>query len=417
MDGDKNSTPGIFYGWKVVAGILVVLTFASGLSFYNHAVILNALARDPVFSVESASIAVSLFFVSGGVSGLWIGKLLGRYDVRLCITAGAIVSGLSLTALAKIDSVFQLYLVYAFFGAGFSASGLLPCTTLVARWFHKKRAMALSVASTGLSLGGVMITPASAALVESMGLSTAAPVMGLCYLLGVIPITWLLIRPSPASMGVGVDGSPMPDAAERARPIEGISFAQARGQRFFWGVSLAYVFLMMAQVGGIAHQYGLVNEIMTGGQTAFALAIVPVASIVGRLVGGWLVDSISIRNFALMMMLVQVASLSLLSFSTGIPTLFLGLALFGVSVGNLLMLQPLLIAEAFGLRDYAQIFSAANLMSSLGTACGPAILGFAYAFRDSYSLPYGLAATAGLVGLVLFVTAGPVGAVRESVSR
>lgn len=416
MDNDK-STPAVFYGWKVVSGILVVLTFAAGLGFYNHAVILNALARQGHFSVESASVAVSLFFVSAGINGLWVARLLARYDVRLCITAGAIVSGLSLAALSEIDSVVELCVIYIFFGLGFAAAGLLPCTTLVARWFHKKRALALSVASTGLSLGGVVITPFSAALVDAVGLPTAAPFMGIAYVLGVVPITWMLVRPSPASMGMGVDGSPMPDAAQAARPVEGISFAQAGRHRFFWGVCLAYIFLMMAQVGAIAHQYGLVNEIMTGGQKALVLAIVPVASIVGRLLGGWILGSVSIRGFAVTTMALQLVSLMILAVSSGIATLFIGLIVFGISVGNLLMLQPLLIAEAFGLRAYSEIFSVANLLASLGTAFGPAILGFAYAFRESYSLPYAIAATAAAIGLLLFVTAGPVSGARKSVTH
>lgn len=393
---------------------MVVLTFASGLSFYNHAVILEALARQSVFSVESASIAVSLFFVSGGISGLYVGKLLARYDVRLCITAGATISGLAIASLGFVDSLLQLCIVYIFFGAGFSASGLLPGTTLVARWFHRKRAMALSIASTGLSLGGVVITPASAALVEAIGLDGAAPLMGFAYIVGVIPVTWLFIRTSPASMGLGVDGGPMEKPGSE-RPLDGVGFREARQHRFFWGICFAYVFLMLAQVGGIAHQYGLANDVISSGQTALALAILPIASIIGRLIGGWLVDNMSIRAFALGMMVLQVVSLSVLSLSEGVAGLFIGLALFGVSVGNLLMLQPLLIAEAFGLRSYAQIFSAANLMSSLGTACGPAALGLAYAFSGSYTLPYLLAASAGLAGLLLFVAAGPVGALREKV--
>ncbi len=44
-----------FYGWKIVWAILVQLTFTSGLSFYNHAIYLNALAAQPSFDVQSDS--------------------------------------------------------------------------------------------------------------------------------------------------------------------------------------------------------------------------------------------------------------------------------------------------------------------------------------------------------------------------
>ncbi len=420
-----NSTP-IFYGWKIVIAIMAQLTFSSGLSFYNHAIYLNALAANPNFDVQTASLAVSLFFLTGGVTGLGVAKWVQEYDPRICICVGAIISCCALSSLAFVQQIWQLYTAFMFFGVGFSASSLIPATTLVTRWFRRRRAMALSIASTGLSLGGVVLTPLCVLLVDSLGFRVAAPLMGLLYIVGVIPIAWIWLRASPESMGLLPDGDtpPMVSPAavrEQAAQVEdssygersedihsdGVSFRQARSTRFFWGISIAYIFLMMAQVGGIAHQYGLARELLSDAQTAVAVAILPIASIVGRLIGGWLVERMSIRLFAIGMMILQALSLSLLALGVNVLALCLGLALFGATVGNLLMLQPLLIAEAFGIREYARIFSVANLMSSWGTAAGPAVLGYAFAINAGlYSLPYWIAAAAGGVGLILFLAGG-----------
>ena len=403
----------LYYGWKIVAAIFVLLTFTSGLSFYNHAIYLNALATQPAFNVQTASTAVSIFFLTGGVMGLFVAKWVQDYDPRICITAGAIISFLSLTALAYVSTVWQLFLVYGFFGTGFSASSLIPATTLVTRWFRRKRAMALSIASTGLSLGGVVLTPLSVLMVESLGFETAAPWIGVMFLVGVIPVAWIYLRESPESMGLHIDGV-IPKLEEESVVAtttkvheDGISFKEARQGRFFWGVSLAYIFLMAAQVGGIAHQFGLAREQLSEAETAIAVAILPIFSIIGRLIGGWIVDQISIRKFAIMMMFLQALSLSVLSTGYSVFTLCFGLAAFGASVGNLLMLQPLLIAEAFGLKDYARIFSVSNLMSSWGTAMGPAVLGLVFASSGNlYQLPYAVAAGAGAIGIALFLSGG-----------
>lgn len=418
---DADSRP-IYYGWKIVAAILVLLTFSSGLSFYNHAIYLNALAARPAFTVQSVSVAVSIFFFSGGITGLGVARWVQDFDPRWCICTGAILSFFALTLLAHVNSVWQLYLVYAVFGMGFSAASLIPATTLVTRWFRKRRAMALSIASTGLSLGGVILTPLSVLMVETLTFKTAAPLMGVLYLIGVIPVALIWLRPDPASMGLAIDGErPSPiihksDAVVNFKSsvsnkidasLDGLTFRQARSGRFFWGVACGYIFLMMAQVGGIAHQFGLAREQLTESQTAIAIAILPVASIVGRLIGGWIVDQMSIRTFAIFMMVLQCLSLCLLATGANALTLCLGLGLFGVTVGNLLMLQPLLIAEAFGVREYARIFSVSNLMSSWGTAAGPAVLGFVFAAnKNLYSLPYAVAAMAAALGLLLFLAGG-----------
>ena len=405
----------VYYGWKIVAALLFLLTFTSGLSFYNHAIYLNALATQSNFDVSTASAAVSIFFLTGGVMGLFVARWVQEYDPRICITAGAIISFLSLSLLAYVSTVWQLFLVYAFFGTGFSASSLIPATTLVTKWFHRRRAIALSVASTGLSLGGVILTPLSAVMVESLGFEIAAPLLGVMFLVGVVPVAWMYLRVSPESMGLHVDGD-IPENFEEnvtsdpSHIIEdGITFKEARRGKFFWGVSLAYIFLMAAQVGGIAHQYGLARELLTEAETAIAVAILPVFSIIGRLLGGWIVDRMSIRKFAISMMILQAASLSLLAGGFSVFTLCLGLAAFGASVGNLLMLQPLLIADAFGVKDYARIFSVSNLMSSWGTAMGPGVLGFVYATSSSlYQLPYFAASAAGALGIVLFLMGGKI---------
>ena len=413
----------IFYGWKVVAAIFVLLTFSSGLSFYNHAIYLDALASLPAFNVQTASFAVSCFFLTGGFAGLWVAKWVQKYDPRWSISLGAVISFIALCILPSVTKVWQLFAVYSFFGIGFSAASLIPATTLVARWFHRRRAMALSIASTGLSLGGVVLTPLSVLMVESFGFAVAGPMMGVMYLLGVIPVALIWLRPDPASMGLLIDGDKTPtQKIEQENPqtndqngendeviLDGITLKEARATRFFWGVSFGYIFLMLAQVGGIAHQYGLARELLSESQTAAAVAILPIASIIGRLVGGWIVERSSIRLFALGMMMLQAVSLVLLAGGFNAISLCIGLTLFGTSVGNLLMLQPLLIAEAFGVRDYARIFSICNLMSSWGTAAGPALFGIVYTMnQEMYGLSYAMAALAGATGLILFLSGGEI---------
>lgn len=403
----------MYYGWKIVFAIMVQLTFNSGLSFYNNAIYLNAIAAKPAFDVQSASLAVSVFFLSAGITGLFVARWVQAMDPRITISVGSVVAALALSSLPFVTNLGQLYLVYALFGAGFSASGLIPATTLVTRWFRRRRAMALSIASTGLSLGGVILTPLCVLLVERLGFEMAAPMMGVMFVLGVVPVTLIWLRSEPGSMGLVIDGDTVGDDELNNVPGSshahegGMSFADALQGRFFWSVSLAYVFLMLAQVGGIAHQYGLAREQLDEAQTAMVVAILPIASIIGRLVGGWLVDRMSIRLFSIGMMIMQAMSLSMLAGGFSVLTLCVGLFLFGATVGNLLMLQPLILAEAFGVREYARIFSVSNLMSSLGTSIGPALLGLAYAMSNNlYTVPYAAAAAAGAIGLMLFLTGG-----------
>ena len=396
---------GIFYGWKIVAALFVILAITAGLGFYNHSVILTALSNDAGFPLGLVSGAVSVFFFVSGISGLVIGSLLERYDVRFIIAFGSVLASVSLGAMGYVSEIWQLYLLYVVFGIGFSASGLLPATTLIARWFHENRAKALSVASTGLSIGGVIITPFSASLVASQGIAVASPWLGILYFVGVFPVCIFVLRSAPSDVGLVADGRKTEEGISPA--LDGITFGDAIRQKYFWTLGISYLFVMLAQVGAIAHQYGIVGEHLKGREAAYAIAVLPFFSILGRLAGGFVIDLFSTSKFTVVMMLFQAVSLALIAFAGGSMALLSGLALFGLTVGNLLMLQPLLIAEVYGLVNYSRIYSWSNLMTMLGVAGGPALMGYLTVIEDSYRLSYLAAAMSGLVACFVFLLAKP----------
>jgi MFS family permease len=305
--------------------------------------------------------------------------------------------------LGIVQTTWQLLLVYTFFGIGFAASGLLPATTLIARWFAANRAKALSVTSTGLSLGGVAITPVCASLVESQGLSEMAPYLAVTYLLGIVPIAFFL-RSSPSELGLKPDGESTSDTVVAETSIE---FRAALRHPFFWLLSLAYLFVMLAQVGGIAHQYGLLSERVTTEQSRYLIALLPLFSIVGRLAGGWILDMVVTKTFTLCMMVLQAVSLGLVSIAENVWLLGIGLALFGVTVGNLLMLQPLIIAEVYGLKDYSRLYSWSNLLTMFGVAGGPVLIGLLFVTTGSYQLPYLVVAVMGFMATFVYILAQP----------
>jgi MFS family permease len=134
---------GRFPGWWVVAGCFTVLTVSSGLGFYGLAVYLNAFSKERDWPLSTISLATTVFFVVGGVVGVWVARWIARYDVRLVIVGGGVVGGLALGVLGQVQEQWQLFVVYAVFAAGWAAAGLVPATTVVTRWFHAKRSVAL----------------------------------------------------------------------------------------------------------------------------------------------------------------------------------------------------------------------------------------------------------------------------------
>ena len=390
----------IFYGWYIVAGVFVITMTTSGLAFYNLSILLAAFVAERGFPVSLASSATATFFIASGIGGVISGRLVERIDARFVIATGATVGALALASVGSLREPWQLYAFHVVFGLCHGASGLVPLTTLVARWFSARRALAFSIASTGLSFGGIAVAPLVALLIERLGLAGAAPWMGLALCLGTLPVTLIVLRPRPAAMGLEPDGAVPAEGAPIA-PQPAVAFGEARRSRYFFAVSVAYLFLLGAQVGAIAHFYRLASTRTGVATAALALSVLAGSSTVGRLLGGWLMLWIPSRPFALVLMVMQAAGLAVLAVAEDPAQILAGTVLFGVTMGNSLMMHPLLLAERFGTRDYGRIYSTSQLVTVVGVAGCPPLIGLLYEASGGYAVPFLAVAGLTLVGLAV----------------
>ncbi len=419
--GRPGSRP--FYGWVIVGAVFVILMVASGVGFYNASVILAAATDELDASVGAVSGATGLFFAIGGLTGFALARRMEIIDLRWFFLGGGIVGATALYGLRWVDSVPALYLFFALFGIGFGSAGLVPATTLVTRWFDRRRPIAISIASTGLSVGGIVLTPIVAWLINRDGLANAGTWLAVMWLVGIVPIAVLLVRPFPSSMGLRADGEPKPerpvpkpdssndddsnnDDDNNNDPPSGASYAQARATRFFLGLCAAYLFIFFGQVGGLAQLYNMVLERTDTATASTSLSAIALASVVARLVGGLVVIRVDTRLFTFAVALIQVVALALLGFGATPFSLVGSSVVFGMSIGNLLMLQPLLLAEAFGVAEYSRIYSFSQLIGTVGVAAGPFALGLVRDQAD-YRLAFIVAAAATLGGAMALVVGGP----------
>ncbi len=394
-----------FPGWRVVTGCFIVLTTSSGLGFYGLAVYLNAFSKERGWDVSAISLATTWFFFVGGIVGVWAARLIVRYDIRAVVTAGALIGGVALAALGQVREQWQLFVVYGVFAAGWALAGLVPMTTVVTRWFHTRRSVALSVASTGLSAGGILITPAAKWLLDRQGLEAGTPWLGAVFIVGIVPFVLWLVRPDPTTLGWLPDG-------ERVTPggtppvVTGTPYREAIASRFFLFITIGYILALGSQVGGIQQLVKLVEERTDADTAALATLVLAATSVVARLIGGRVVASLPMIPFTATLAMLQVVAMVWLAFAVSTAAIFGAILLFGATIGNILMLQPLLIAERFGVLDYPRIYSRAQLLGLIGTAGGPLLLGWLYDVAGGYRASYIVAGLLSLAGAIAVMFAG-----------
>ncbi len=131
------------------------------------------------------------------------------------------------------------------------------------------------------------------------------------------------------------------------------------------------------------------------------------------MIGGRVVATTPMVPFTAALAAGQMVALVSLGFADTTPQIFGSIVLFGATVGNILMLQPLLIAERFGVRDYPKIYSRAQLFALVGTAGGPMLLGWLHDASGGYKASYIAAGCLSLAGAVMILLSGSATAPAE----
>jgi MFS family permease len=390
-------------GW-VLGACFVLLTISSGLGFYGLAVYLQAFSRELGWSVSSISLATTFFFLVGGVSGIPIAKFIAKHDVRIMIVGGATVASLALFSMRFVEHRWQLFVVYCFYALGWSACGMGPVTTVVTRWFQVRRASALAIASTGLSMGGIVVTPFIKWILDSQGIYNGSPWLAIIWFFGTVPITLLLLRAFPQPYGWLPDGV-RTEPGEVAK-ISGTALIDAVRSRFFKAITFGYIFALGAQVGGALQLVKLVEERTDRSTATLATIVLSSMSIVSRFAAGRIIPKLNMTRFTVGLAAMQGISLASLGLINNRIGLLIAIGLFGVTIGNMVMMQSLLLAERFGVRDYPRIAARSGLISFSGTALGPLLLGWLYDVAGGYRSSYLAAGVCSIFGAILFSLAG-----------
>ncbi len=387
-----------FARWKVVTALFVMMMFASGLGFYSQSVLIEALTRERGLSVAAASSASSVFFAVGGLAGLGIATLIERIDARWSVFLGSLLAALSLVAIGRVETMAMAYLAFGLFGIGFACTNILTASTVVTRWFVRRQALALSVVFTGLSVGGIVVAPLAARVLGDFGLERGVDLLAIAYVLGIVPVTFVWMKPRP-------DGSV--DMADELENVEdpGVDARDAFRSRYFVGIAGAFGLGLMSQVGAIAHQFSLVSRHAPAVAGA-AVSLLAAASVVGRLASGAALARLPYRGFTMLLLVLQGSALVALGGTASAAGLLLSSVAFGLTVGSFLMMQSLLLAEAFGTRSFARIYSVSALFTSVGVSLGPLFLGWAHDATGGYRSAYLLAAAASWLGCLALAAAG-----------
>lgn len=366
-----DSTPPVptrFPGWQVAWAAFVVAVFGWGVGFYGPPIFLQAVQASRGWPVSLVSAAVTCHFLFGAVLVANLARLHRRFGLVAVTRAGAVATALGMFGWALAAEPWQLFAATLVSGAGWAATGAAAINAIVSPWFIRRRAAALSLAYNGASIGGVVFSPLWVALIAGLGFAGAAGLVGLAM----VGTLWLLsgryLSDGPAARGLHPDGDAAPAPAPPAAPR-----LRLWGDWRFRSLALASSLGLFAQIGLIAHLFSLLTPALGAAASGALAGLATAFAILGRSLLGWLLPAdadrrlVAAGNYGLQ----AAGSLALLAAGgEAVPLLVLGVALFGLGLGNTTSLPPLIAQQDFAAAETGRVVA-------LVTACSQACYAFA----------------------------------------
>lgn len=322
------------------------------------------------------SVAYSVTMLGMGVGGIYI----VRWSERVGVALPALISIAMIIIGALIASITTNRLVFllshgVLIGLLGNATLFSPLLANVARWFDRRRGLAIAVVTSSTSLAGIVWPEIFRFLIERNGWQKTYQLYALFALVTMVPLSFLLRPKAPI----------IRDTDTHDQHTSNANVLGLKEKLALVLLSLAILGCCVAMATPIVHIVSYTTDL--GYQLSTATAILTVLlgfSFVGRIAWGAVGDKIGGLRLLLMSSASQAITLSLYLNVDSLIGLYIVSGFFGIAFGGTIPSYTLIISEHFPSRSTGRCIAIVYFFGALGMAIGGWMGGLVYDLSGSY---------------------------------
>ena len=403
-----------YYGWVIVAVLFAVEFFTYATTGSTITLFFPKMMDELGWSLTQLTAAVTAAGIAGMFAAPLTGPLLDRYGARPVLAGGAVTAGVGLVLMMRVQELWQYYLLFAVIGAfGMGELGRLSTPVVVSKWFIRRRARALAIASTGNVAGGMVMAPVAGALIVGIGWRETWGVMAAGILLFNLPLVLLFMRRQPEDMGLLSDGDTTPTRLAAASSSGAVSGDEttwtlhaATRTRTLWLMVAGSNFVGFATASVSFHQIPFfINEGMSIQGASYVLSLSLLMSALSRFLWAFLLEHFSVRVcLSTMASFRALGTLALVvvPYPYNIVPFVVGWGLLGGAFG---LVQPMAWANYYGRRFQGSIQGTLRPFTGASRLIAPISIAALFDVTGSYAVGFALAFGVATAAALLFVGA------------
>jgi MFS family permease len=380
-----------FYGW--------IIALASGLGLASCVAIVipatigllvGPLGAEFKWSAKEIFLAPAFATTATILIAPFMGAIVDRFGPRRVIAVSFVLEASIMASFYVLGtSLLLFYARYAAFAIFATGTTHVAFASLISRWFDRRRGLALGIALAGFGLGGVFWSLVAQALFDRLGWREAFPAMSLIIALVTLPILLLVVRDTPQSMGLNVDGD-VDELDANARKVAkaeltGMALREAARTRHYWIMVVSFCLIGLGVQSVMLH---LVPYLRTRGESPQTAAAVQASLwavlVVGRVAAGWLMDRFFAPRVGFAFLLLPIGGIAVLALGASGIVALVSAMMVGLAAGAEVDVVAFLTGRYFGLRHYSLIYSTYFSAFAFGAGIGPPATAWAVERTGNY---------------------------------
>ena len=355
-----------FYrGWWVLSATFACAMLVIGSTSYAFQLFVLPVEQEFGLSRAAVNQGMSLFMLGSALWAPVAGRALDRYPAPIVMAMGG---GLIALGMGLIASTSSLGLIAAALAGpmalGALCAGGLANTTVVSRWFRRRRGRALGIATVSSGAGGFVMVQLITYLIGRHGWRGALVWTGGMIAIAIAFLALLMVRTRPSEVELERAGELERAASGAVSSAERKwSLRELLGMRNFWCIAFGTGLLMASDGAFLASQIPYLRGLGIDAQAAsFLFACQSLSAIAGKIGIGLAADRVDLRRLFAAVALCHVLLLLVLIAQPSYWILLVTMSLFGVGVGGVYPLLATLTAASFGSASFGSVAGTMQLV-------------------------------------------------------
>jgi MFS family permease len=390
--------------WPLVAATTAAMSLAALPSFMLGTMI-APIEQEFGWTRAQITSGPALVSMMGLLFAILAGYVIDRLGARRVGIAVVLISSAGIALISAMEnSLWQWWLTWGLIGLAATATSTVWVAPVSAT-FSRARGLALAITISGTGISSALAPPMAQYFVENHGWRTGYLAMAAIWAAVVLPLVVAFVpkirAPEAAAPGPA-------ETSVASAPAAGLTIAEGFRTPAFYLLFLAALFSSFAGVALIINMVPvLVDNGITRADAVLVAGSMGLASIVGRMGGGWLIDHFDVRSVAIWASLLSLAfPIGLLVMPGTVWAAYAAVILYGFTGGTKMNAVIYLTTTYLGTRSFGTFYGAISITSSIASGIAPMLASYIFDVTRSYDMVIWAIVPSFLVTALMFVMLG-----------